>query len=117
MNRNGKICYVEFPATDIATSSRFYEQVFGWKIRNDNEGNVAFDDTIGGVSGMWVTGRPPSHFSGLLISVMVDSIETTSKAILANGGSMGPEGMDIPGMTARFTDPAGNVLGLYEHHD
>jgi hypothetical protein len=26
---NGKICYIEVPATDIARSSNFYKQVFG----------------------------------------------------------------------------------------
>ncbi|MGZ8844604.1 MAG: VOC family protein [Pyrinomonadaceae bacterium] len=28
---NGKICYVEIPATDIATSAEFYRAVFGWQ--------------------------------------------------------------------------------------
>jgi hypothetical protein len=27
---NGKICYIEMPATDIDRSSNFYKQVFGW---------------------------------------------------------------------------------------
>jgi len=30
---NGKICYIELPATDPARSSEFYKQVFGWNIR------------------------------------------------------------------------------------
>ena len=30
---NGKICYLEIPATDIARSAEFYEQSFGWDIR------------------------------------------------------------------------------------
>jgi predicted enzyme related to lactoylglutathione lyase len=30
---NGKICYVEIPATDISKSSEFYTKVFGWKTR------------------------------------------------------------------------------------
>ena len=27
---NGKICYVEIPANDIAQSAEFYRAVFGW---------------------------------------------------------------------------------------
>ena len=30
---NGKICYVEMPATDIERSAAFYRAVFGWTIR------------------------------------------------------------------------------------
>jgi predicted enzyme related to lactoylglutathione lyase len=30
---NGKICYIEMPATDTSRSAEFYQQVFGWKIR------------------------------------------------------------------------------------
>ena len=42
---NGKICYLEIAATDIETSSRFYESVFGWSIRGRGDGAPAFDDT------------------------------------------------------------------------
>ena len=27
---NGKICYLEIPATDVEASAAFYERVFGW---------------------------------------------------------------------------------------
>lgn len=30
---NGKICYVEMPATDIERSAEFYKRVFGWHTR------------------------------------------------------------------------------------
>ena len=32
---NGKICYVELPANDIARSAEFYGKVFGWNIRSE----------------------------------------------------------------------------------
>jgi len=31
---NGKICYIEIPAIDIARSADFYKSVFGWNIGN-----------------------------------------------------------------------------------
>ena len=34
--RTGKICYLEIPAIDIAESAQFYQQVFGWQIRQRN---------------------------------------------------------------------------------
>lgn len=51
---NGKICYLEMPATDIAGSADFYKQVFGWNVRKRGDGSTAFDDTTGEVSGAWV---------------------------------------------------------------
>src|SRR5258708_39943105 len=112
---NGKICYIEMPTTDIARSSAFYESVFGWKIRRRSDGSIAFDDGVGEVSGTWVTGRPPSPQPGLLIYILVDRVETTIETILAHGGEIvQPIGADAPEITARFRDPGGNVLGLYQ---
>ena len=49
---NGKICYIEIPATDIARSAEFYGKVFGWHIRQRADGSAAFDDGAGEVSGV-----------------------------------------------------------------
>ena len=55
---NGKICYIEMPATEIARSADFYKGVFGEIVQ--------------------------------------------------------PIGADTPEITARFRDPGGNVIGLYQ---
>jgi hypothetical protein len=112
---NGKICYIEMPATDIARSADFYKRVFGWNIRQRGDGHLAFDDAINEVSGAWVLKRPPSPTPGLLIYIMVDSVAKTVESVVANGGEIvQPIGVDAPEITARFRDPAGNVLGLYQ---
>jgi len=113
---NGKICYIEIPAIDINISATFYKEVFGWLIRKRSDGQIAFDDTVGEVSGTWIVGRkattaPP----GLLIYIMINNIADTINAIIANGGKIvQPVGMDAPEITARFSDPAGNIFGLYQ---
>ena len=112
---NGKICYLEIPAIDVRRSSGFYQAVFGWHVRRRGDGQIAFDDAVGEVSGAWVTGRPPSPQPGLLVYIMVDNVATTVSAVVANGGEIvQPIGMDAPEVTARFRDPAGNVIGLYQ---
>ena len=35
---NGKICYIEMPAVDVARSADFYSRVFGWSIRTRGDG-------------------------------------------------------------------------------
>jgi predicted enzyme related to lactoylglutathione lyase len=112
---NGKICYIEIPTTDVQRSAAFYEAVFGWRLRQRSDGHTAFDDTTGEVSGTWVIGRPPAAEPGLLLYVMVDSVAATAEAVIANGGEIvQPIGADAPEITARFLDPGGNVIGLYQ---
>jgi uncharacterized protein len=112
---NGKICYIEIPATDVERSAAFYREVFGWRIRQRGDGSTAFDDPTDEVSGAWVVGRPPAAEPGLLVYVMVDSVADAVDAVVARGGEIvQPIGADAPEVTARFRDPAGNVIGLYQ---
>jgi hypothetical protein len=112
---HGKVCYIEMPTTDIARSAAFYHSVFGWNIRKRGDGATAFDDATGQVSGAWVLKRPPSATPGLLIYIMVDSVATTVEKVAASGGEIvQPLGVDAPEITARFRDPGGNVIGLYQ---
>jgi len=112
---NGKICYIEVPATDIARSSAFYQKVFGWSVRKRGDGKLAFDDGVGQVSGTWVTGRKPMTEVGLLIYIMVDEAAAIIESVIANGGKIvQPIGKDHPEITARFSDPGGNILGIYQ---
>jgi predicted enzyme related to lactoylglutathione lyase len=114
---NGKICYVEMPAVDVARSAGFYERVFGWNIRKRADGGASFDDTVSEVSDSWVLGRTPASVPGLLFYVMVYSVAATVDVIVANGGKIvQPIGADAPEITARFRDLAGNVIGLHQRH-
>ena len=114
---NGKICYVEIPATDVEASSKFYESVFGWGIRVRGDGAKAFDDTAGAVSGSWVEGRPARSDPGMLTYIMVDSIPATIEKIVNGGGRVVTSRTPIGSggeAYATFLDPAGNLMGLYE---
>jgi predicted enzyme related to lactoylglutathione lyase len=112
---HGKICYIEMPAKDIGVSSAFYKNVFGWNVRQSGDGRTAFDDATGQVSGAWLLGRPPAREPGLLLYIMVNSVAAILDAVVASGGVIvQPIGGDPPEITARFLDPGGNVIGLYQ---
>ena len=67
------------------------------------------------LSGTWVLGRPPSSEPGLLFYILVDSVAAALEDVVAHGGRLvQPIGMDAPEVTARFRDPGGNVVGLYQ---
>lgn len=84
---NGKICYIEPPATDIARSSEFFKRVFGWNCRKRSDGAAAFDYGAGEMRGTWVRGRAPAS-PGLLIYIVVESRATALASVVAEGGEI-----------------------------
>jgi predicted enzyme related to lactoylglutathione lyase len=112
---SGKICYIEIPSGNPKLSASFYQNTFGWNMRIRGDGALAFDDTVGEVSGAFVQGRKPSAEVGALVYIMVDNMEESIQKVIENGGKIvQPVGMDAPEITARFSDPDGNVFGLYQ---
>jgi predicted enzyme related to lactoylglutathione lyase len=112
---NGKICYIEMPASDVQQSADFYRRVFGWNIRRRGDGATSFDDTVGEVSGAWVLDRRPATDPGMVVYIMVDNAATATKAVMDAGGAIvRPVDPDSKEVFAHFRDPAGNVLGIYQ---
>ena len=110
----GKICYLEMPASDVATSASFYQKAFGWDISSRGDGTTSFTDTVGQVSGSFVTGVP-AHEGGIVISIMVSDMTASIAAVERGGGEIvQPVGKDLSEITARFRDPSGKVMGLYQ---
>ena len=113
--RAGKLCYLELPSVDAETSAGFYRRAFGWSIGHRGDGAVTFSDTVGGVSGTFVVGRPPAADPGMLVYVMVADAEAARVAITAAGGRIVRKSPPDAGeVFAWFADPAGNVLGIYQ---
>ena len=112
---NGKICYLEIPARDVARSADFYKKVFDWNMRQRGDGATSFDDAVGEVGGAFVLGRPPASAPGLMVYIWVESAAATVEAVIANGGEIVQAIGGDPGeITARFRDPGGNVIGIYQ---
>ena len=113
--RTGKICYIEIPTVDVARSAEFYQQAFGWKMRQTGDGSTSFDDTVGEVSGTFVVGRPPATEPGFGIYIMVADAEATLAAVQVAGGEVvRPVDPAAGEVFAWFKDPGGNTLGVYQ---
>ena len=113
---HGKICYVEIPANKAEDAAAFYSAIFGWKVRQRGDGNLAFDDS-GGVSGTWVKEADRTPDERTRVYIMVDSITDSLKQIQAAGGKVLTPRTEIGaamGAFAAFSDPVGNEFGLYE---
>lgn len=114
--------FVEIPSVDFRRAVKFYEVVLGIKLtvcddcesekmaffpHSSNKPNVAIS---------WATDFRPSA-DGVLISLSVESIESTLALIDANGGkTVRPKTKieaDNIGYFAQFFDSEGNILGLH----
>ncbi len=113
---DGRLSYLQLPATDLAVSARFYAGVFGWRCKGDGARHRAFTDATGHMIGAFITGRLPTGAPGILPYVYVHGIDAALARVVAYGGevvrSPYPEG-DL--WVGTFRDPAGNVLGVWQH--
>ena len=112
------IVHIEFPANDPKEGAGFYSELFGWKTQ-EAPGPYWMWATEGGLGG----GFNPVGTGGMfevkpgevIVYVSTDDID----ASLAKAESLGAKTLTgkspIPGMGwfAAFSDPTGNIVGLY----
>ena len=112
---NGKLSYIQIPATDVAASARFYSGVFGWESRGEGSEHLGFTDATGDMIGAWVTDRSISREPGILPYIYVHGIDAALQEITARGGEVvRPPYEEGELWVATFRDPAGNVLGVWQ---
>jgi uncharacterized protein len=111
----GGISYLHIPAIDVHEAAHFYEDVFGWAVRDHESDRPTFDDGSGHVSGAWMTDQAVARDPGLLLFIYVDHIDDVVKRIAEHGGETVRAPYAEGNLTvATFRDPAGNLLGLWE---
>ena len=113
---HGDISYLEIPVTDLARSTAFYGQLFGWRIVEvpDFPGYPMWEAPnriSGGALDRRIEGftQPRSYVEG-------DSIDETLAKATARGGTVlqGKAQISETSWWAVLADPDGNHLGLFE---
>jgi uncharacterized protein len=110
------IVHVEISANDLQAASKFYGELFGWKIEHIPEMNYATFETGEGEVGGGLNPITDSNPAGTVaVYVNTDDIEASLKKAESLGGKTVFPKTEIPGMGwfGLFSDPTGNVLGLY----
>ena len=103
--------YIEFPATDIAGSKRFYNAVFGWKFEDYGPDYISFHD--GRLAGGFTKVAHIQH-GGPLVVIYATSLKDAEAAVQAAGGKIVKPPFDFPGGSRfHFTDPNGNELAVW----
>lgn len=128
------VSHFEIPARDPVRVAGFYRRVFGWRVeRLPWEGGVYFRVRTGAPAP--ASGTPSGDLSGGAIQGGITSPETVGAAhpllvihlhgesladclqrIAAAGGTVAQEPTPVGemGAFARFRDPEGNLLGLWQ---
>ena len=115
MFEHGQVVYLQIPATDVTTSARFYERVFGWHV---DPGPIGADSGFEapGIIGQWITDRAPAPDAGPVMWIHVDDVAATLAEAERAGGVVDLQPTpDGPRTLASFRDPAGNLVGIAAH--
>ena len=110
-DKNNRIDYIEFPATNIAATKKFYAATFGWVFTDYGPDYVSFEDgrTSGGFAK--VQSIPGN---GALVILYASNLEKTEAAVVKNGGKITKPPFTFPGgRRFHFTDPNGNELAVW----
>lgn len=122
---SGKVVHFEIPFDDGQRARSFYRDVFGWQLQEMPEMDYTMVEsgpsgeqgpTEPGYIGGGMLERSTSPAPGPVIVIDVDDIDVALEKIEKLGGStvVGRTPVADMGFSAYFTDPEGNVIGLWE---
>jgi predicted enzyme related to lactoylglutathione lyase len=119
----GKVVHFEIPADDVARARAFYREAFGWQV-NEVPGmdytlvsTTETDEvtTPGAINGGLMARQGP--ITAPVITIETEDIDATLQLVEKLGGAVTLPRMAVGemGFAAYFTDPEGNVVGLWEN--
>ena len=83
--QNFRMDYIEFPATNIEATKRFYHQVFGWEFTDYGPGYTSFNDgRLGGGfnSESQPAGADGAKTRGVLVVLYATSLDDTRGTVM-----------------------------------
>ncbi|HEX6324960.1 MAG TPA: VOC family protein [Jiangellaceae bacterium] len=121
----GRVVHFEIPFDDGQRARSFYRDAFGWELQEVPEMDYTMvssgpsgeqGPTEPGYIGGGMLDRSVSPAPGPVIVIDVDDIDAALERITQLGGSpvVGRTPVADMGFSAYFTDPEGNVMGLWE---
>jgi len=109
------VVHVEIPAAKVEAAGKFYEALFGWKLQQIPEMDYMMWEAADGSGGGLPAVSEENPAGQVLIYIHSDDIEADLKNVAKLGGKVIHAKAEIPGTGwyGLFSDPTGNVLGLY----
>lgn len=118
MSEHHKINYIEFPATDLAATKQFFEQVFNWQFTDYGPEYASFANS-GINGGFFQAPLSSSTEHGAALSVIYsDNLEATQIAVEQAGGKILKPIFSFPGgRRFHFEEPSGNEFAAWSYLD
>ena len=120
----GTFCWTELMTGDIAAAKKFYTDLIGWKLVDQDMGNMTYtmifppgaQEPVGGMMAMEGTdfqGVPP-HW---MPYIMVENVDQSAGKCAELGGKVVYPSTDIPdiGRFCVIQDPTGATIALYQN--
>ncbi len=108
---DGRVDYIEFPATDLEPIKAFYTSLFNWKFTDFGPTYMSFKD--GRLTGGFTTAAQRG-VGGTLVVIYAVDLEAVQAAVSLSGGKVVKEIFEFPGgRRFHFTDPSGNELAVW----
>lgn len=109
------VVHVEIPAANVESAGKFYQELFGWKIRPMPEMNYTMWEDGSGSGGGFPPVSEENPAGQVLVYIDSEDIEADLKKVVQLGGKVIHPKAEIPntGWFGIFQDPTGNVLALY----
>ena len=112
MRQDGKIDYVEFPATSLPAVKQFYASAFGWSFIDYGPTYSAIDPSAGLDGGF--DASPDQAIAKPLVILYATDLEAMERKVRASGGTITVPIFAFPGgRRFHFQDPAGNELAVW----
>jgi hypothetical protein len=111
-----KIIHIELSAADRKVLSKFYSDVFGWKIDHLDEMNYTTFETGEGVGGGFNPVGENNPVGMVTFYIQTEDVTLSLEEIEKAGGTILTPEMEIPniGKIGLFRDPQGNMVGLFK---
>ena len=115
---NNKVVHFEIPCNDPQKTMDFFNEVFGWTYQQFGTEQywsvMTGDPKSPGINGGIMKKRDPDQ--PVVNSILVENVDEFIAKIEKAGGKIVVPKMSIPnvGLLAYFTDPDGNIHGIYQ---
>ncbi|GAB5518638.1 MAG: VOC family protein [Rhodothermales bacterium] len=110
------IDYVEFPATDLDATKRFFVEAFGWAFTDYGPDYTAFERAHAGLDGGFFRSehRVNANQGSALIVFYSAALEATQAKVEAAGGTITTPTFSFPGgRRFHFACPSGNEYAVW----
>ena len=105
-----KIDYIEFPSSNRALTSAFFQAAFGWGI-------VSYGPGYDGLEGAGIDGgvdQGDNRVAATMAVIRTDDLDAAEQRVTAAGGTITRAQFDFPGgRRFHFREPGGNEMAVY----